>query len=107
MPSAESPFDTAAVSAAVLAFRRGLAEPALSAAARLEATLFARGAVGGLFRFEDAVARAWPGAVEKELVWSRQDLAGLNGLRLRAYDAQGRLLGQDCFDLDLQKPVAS
>jgi len=99
MPSADSPFDAAAVSAAVAKFRHGLAEAAAAAASRLEATLFANGGVGGLFRFEDAVAKAWPGEVEKELVWSRQDLAGLSGLRLRAFDAQGRLLGQDDFEL--------
>lgn len=104
MPTSDSSFDPAAVAAAVVSFRNGLAEAAACAAARLEATLFAHGGVGGLFRFEDAVAQAWPGEVEKELVWSRQDLAGLNGLRLRAYDAQGRLLGQDCFELNALSP---
>jgi hypothetical protein len=74
---------------------RFVANPGVQGAARLEATLFAKGGVARLFSLEDAVSRAWPGEVAKELVWARRDLEkGVAELRLRAFDAAGAVLAQ-------------
>lgn len=90
MPREVPPLDARALEEAVHRFRDHVG----GIAARLEATLFARGAVSDLFQCEAAMAGAWPGRVDKEVVWSRQDLAGHDGLRLRAFDEEGRLIGE-------------
>lgn len=104
MPPQDHHFDPAAVAQAVGRFAQALG---VRAADRLEATLFAHGGVARLFSLEDAVARAWPGEVAKELVWSREDLNGRPELRLRAFDAAGRLLAQECYAVDGLKPLAA
>ena len=102
MPSPNHSQDLPAVAQAVGRFACAVGA---RAAARLEATLFAHGAVARLFSLEAAVAEAWPGDVEKELVWSREDLNGRAELRLRAFDAAGRLLAQECYAVDGLKPL--
>lgn len=95
--------DPSAVASAVRRFVHALGA---RAADRLEATLFAHGGVARLFSLEDAVARAWPGEVTKELVWSREDLNGRGPeLRFRAFDAAGVLLAQECYAVGPLKPV--
>lgn len=105
MPSnPDSVLDPAAVAQAVGRFARALGAQACE---RLEATLFAHGAVARLFTLEDAVARAWPGEVTKELVWSREDLHGRPELRLRAFDAAGVLLAQESYPVSPLKPAGA
>ncbi|WP_374576166.1 hypothetical protein [Phenylobacterium sp.] len=96
MPSSQDlVLDPSAVASAVGRFVQALGA---RAADRLEATLFAQGGVARLFSLEDAVARAWPGDVAKELVWSREDLHGRGPeLRFRAFDADGALLAQESY----------
>lgn len=103
MPSQDLNLDPSAVASAVRRFVHAIGARCCD---RLEATLFAQGGVARLFSLEDAVARAWPGEVTKELVWSREDLNGRGPeLRFRAFDAEGVLLAQESYAVGGLKPV--
>lgn len=91
--------DRPSASSAAWRFIRALeAEAMLGRAARVEATLCA-GDEASLFAFDRLLKRLWPQALgappSHEIIWAK----GPAGLKLAAFDAEGRLLLRQAYEV--------
>jgi hypothetical protein len=103
MPARTSSAQGLAICRAARSFTRALVAEAMAPrTARLEAVLYA-GAADSLFSVDYALIGAWPQDGEApprhEVIWAR-DAGDLEGLRLSAFDASGRLLLRRTYAAD-------
>jgi hypothetical protein len=105
MPARTPDTQNLAIRRAARSFTRALAADAMvPRTARLEAVVYA-GAADSLFSVDHALIGAWPQDGEApprhEVIWAR-DAGDLDGLRLSAFDASGRLLLRRTYAADSQ-----
>jgi hypothetical protein len=97
MTTTEPELDSSALTTMITRFARSLSAEGLAGrTARLETKLSWPGSPNALFVLEAAMTAAWPNDSERrpthELIWVTEAKASAGWVKIRAFDAEGRLL---------------